>query len=1037
VVGPDLFLLLQGRLFDDGTTSVGIGGGKNVSLILCGESHNDAIDVTRQSPPGKFDAKEGWIQVFDSSQSDGSDISTALPRALVVPSSRKDSTGQQQQQQQPQQQQQQQQPQRRRSQLPSIENLALRYLHPVNGKKNKSVTLARAKELASAFVEKFEIEEDMFGRNLLLLWVANNSGYSDRIEKGEAFLVEIELEVQIEDAQNNLGGGGGGSGGNNGGGDDDDTDSDYEEEVYDDWVFFTNDFSIYDHPLQEQNRCDLPYAISQWMDDVMMVVHDDQSTACTLDNAIDDISEEFTDEGKGKRKTVVDTTACSNGDELVPSRHERMLHARLGRYVLFEYGDLDTVAHDMSKRRLGYTDAELTTSEYDDVIESRKRTLGEKHNVWTFDHWFDYVKAGTETTGGVARMNGDRSKPNGNAAACRNDDPAVHLVLEASIPPSEVELHRPRLKDENTGDVIADAESFRLHLAAESVRCLSEDSESSWEEEYDPSNDGIGSYADFMYRRMMKATTKTDTKLETKETTSIQEEKKMEDGGDDHGDESVASTVADDVSDRQENQNHSGNSWLHCIDMRDLGSEEACHAESVKEQWYELLSQEEREVLSGEKEVARDACPVNREGDTMRFLPANKMNPELTELEHLKAKNTLLLGHDDEPESRCQVGEDMLEFTFPSFEAFFGINTDILYYSPNVKVAHSPFLVDCVESLDNWKDFFTALFFGGTIPEALKLLNLEGENSRNSFHVRSPILQRWDAESETYVFEKRNDDEYYTTCPFFPFAFHLVAKGSSPPRTWSSQLFADLHDFDDCQIEHSHHSHPNILRGVYLAEGQTDHLRPRPNSRRSVALAIKTWILDAIHREMEDPKGADDKECGGEWFTSYLRAVHREIYDDIDASDAAVLLQKNQMKSLSRGRLKKHNLGKIKIPSAKHAFEEVLARFRKRDSLPPWENVVTPRVEVLAKILIDIWMCNLLDFSLLLKIANICANESKENVVVVCYVGAAHAKAASDFFCETLGFKRTALVGKFNWEEDELQTLDLPPKLWKLSELYR
>ena len=45
VVGPDLFLLLQGQLFHDGNSSDGNAGGKNVSLILCGESHNDAVDV--------------------------------------------------------------------------------------------------------------------------------------------------------------------------------------------------------------------------------------------------------------------------------------------------------------------------------------------------------------------------------------------------------------------------------------------------------------------------------------------------------------------------------------------------------------------------------------------------------------------------------------------------------------------------------------------------------------------------------------------------------------------------------------------------------------------------------------------------------------------------------------------------------------------------------------------------------------------------------------------------------------------------------
>ena len=50
IVGPDYFQLLQGKLFD-----------KQVALILCGESHEDAVDVTRKG--GIFDAKEGWIDL--------------------------------------------------------------------------------------------------------------------------------------------------------------------------------------------------------------------------------------------------------------------------------------------------------------------------------------------------------------------------------------------------------------------------------------------------------------------------------------------------------------------------------------------------------------------------------------------------------------------------------------------------------------------------------------------------------------------------------------------------------------------------------------------------------------------------------------------------------------------------------------------------------------------------------------------------------------------------------------------------------------
>ena len=265
VVGPDLFLLLQGQLFHDGNSSDGNAGGKNVSLILCGESHNDAVDVTRRSPPGKFEPTEGWIRVFDSLQSDGeNDICTALPRALFVSSQRDGS-----------QRAQTSASSRHRPSLPSIENLALRFLFPVNGKKNKPVTIERAKELAASLIEKHDIEEDMFGRNLLLLWVST-TGNSGRTEKGEAFLLEIEAEARIEDLIDN----------DEETNDGDSSDSDDEYESFDDWVFFTNDPILYNNPIQQRNRLELPELVDRWMDDVMMVVHDDDSTAATIDDAI-------------------------------------------------------------------------------------------------------------------------------------------------------------------------------------------------------------------------------------------------------------------------------------------------------------------------------------------------------------------------------------------------------------------------------------------------------------------------------------------------------------------------------------------------------------------------------------------------------------------------------------------------------------------------------------------------------------------------------------------------------------------------------
>eukprot|EP00536_Pseudo-nitzschia_multiseries_P017125 jgi/Psemu1/314038/fgenesh1_kg.1389_\ len=82
-------------------------------------------------------------------------------------------------------------------------------------------------------------------------------------------------------------------------------------------------------------------------------------------------------------------------------------------------------------------------------------------------------------------------------------------------------------------------------------------------------------------------------------------------------------------------------------------------------------------------------------------------------------------------------------------------------------------------------------------------------------------------------------------------------------------------------------------------------------------------------------------------------------------------------------------------------------------------------------------MSNLFDFSLLLKIVDTVSKDSKDNVVIVCYVGSAHAKVVRDFFCGPLGFKKKATVGKFTWEDHEAKILNLPSKLWNLSELFQ
>lgn len=134
--------------------------------------------------------------------------------------------------------------------------------------------------------------------------------------------------------------------------------------------------------------------------------------------------------------------------------------------------------------------------------------------------------------------------------------------------------------------------------------------------------------------------------------------------------------------------------------------------------------------------------------------------------------------------------------TFPSLESFFGQNTDILYYTPNVKVAFAPFLGRCVKSFGNWNSFFSELFFGGTVDRAISLLDLSSDN-RPHLHVRSPIIKYWNRESGDYEWHKRENEETDLTLPFLPIKSFLKAKGSGPEiRTWSSNIFASLEKGD-------------------------------------------------------------------------------------------------------------------------------------------------------------------------------------------------------------------------------------------------
>ena len=593
------------------------------------------------------------------------------------------------------------------------------------------------------------------------------------------------------------------------------------------------------------------------------------------------------------------------------------------QYLSYEWGDLDFEAFELNKRRL--TDEEIETSELDQIIENRKKRL-QRDNIWTWDDWFAHIRK-------------------------QSPDVDVELVLESSVPPWELSLHRPSAK--------ADPSKAYLPPAAECIRCMYEDEDGCIEEDYDPSADGIGSYLDYVYRRFME---------------------EMIEESSNKGDLAMGT-------------------WLHCVDVRDLGCQAACHSDSVKGMWKNLLTLEETQVLLGDNTKKNKF--INLEPDSaneyIKFVPECRCNPERVELEKMRSTGKLMKNEDDGCVEEEEPEED--EFTYPSFEGFFGQNTDFLYYSPHVKLCYSPFLAKCANSLANWEHFFTDLFLGGTIPDALSLLDLE--QSKDHIYVRSPIIKVWNKDTSAHDYRHRDDGEHYITYPYFPFIFYMFARGSSPPRTWSSNLFAKV-----------------------CTHGE---------EAERIALATRQWTLDRIKQSYADPKGSDDPECGGEWFEAFLYAVHRDIYEDIDLSDPSVLLQRNKMKSLTSGR--KYNIGKIKIPSCGDGFDEIKERFKME--LDVTDTLVTPRIEVMASILIDIWMSNLVDFTAVLKIADIASKTKNNNrVMVVCYMGTAHTRAVADFYTNKMGFKKKAFVGKTDWGENEPRILKLPKALWNIAELF-
>ena len=93
--------------------------------------------------------------------------------------------------------------------------------------------------------------------------------------------------------------------------------------------------------------------------------------------------------------------------------------------------------------------------------------------------------------------------------------------------------------------------------------------------------------------------------------------------------------------------------------------------------------------------------------------------------------------------------------------------------------------------------------------------------------------------------------------------------------------------------------------------------------------------------------------------------------------------------------------------------------------------------EVLAKILIDIYMSKLVDAVTVAKIAQIISEQEKKNITIICYMGSIHTRCISDFFTQSkYAFKKKIFCGKQDWDDDVGRIIHLPPELWNLSTLF-
>jgi hypothetical protein len=335
----------------------------------------------------------------------------------------------------------------------------------------------------------------------------------------------------------------------------------------------------------------------------------------------------------------------------------------------------------------------------------------------------------------------------------------------------------------------------------------------------------------------------------------------------------------------------------------------------------------------------------------------------------------------------------------PSWEAFLGGAADLLYHAKHVKADFVPFLTDCVESAGALRRFHDALFFG-TVPEALAEIKM-GDQTRPSACVRSLLYQSPETGASASPRPMGHCSDRRKPVPIraAPIDRYLKARGFETPRTWVSGLAETL----------------------------------RQSGKESFVSTVREWYWSAVNPMLEDPKNVDTT---GDYFAAYLRAAHRDMYDDMhDTTDPVKLRRCTWAPSKKDPKSKecRYNLKDVRIPS----LEETFAELKGRSCTP----VSSRRERVLGQIFVDVFQLRLVDLAMVLKVANaVAAAPDDKDIAIVLYAGADHTKSITKFW-KSMGFSATGLskkglVGKDVYKADEPKTLTFPSYLHDMSKLF-